>query len=537
VLRSAWSISLEAIPTVARRRRAVRGTVAGVALAGVVALAATQPWRGTATDDAGALGRSGWRDSVAVLPLRNRTGDAQFDHVATGLSSLVADNITRVPWVKVISGRTTEAWVDSTLPSRQLGDSLDARLLVFGSLTSLGDGRIRIDVEIADGPTNSRRGGIDTVVFGDSVAGAEPAVAHAVIRSLFRQVSAPEDMIPAVGLAKGPEHALYVDAQRALRRRTPEGIRESIRLYEEALRRNPRYAPALAGLSSAFALSLTYRYRLDVDPYTAAGRALSLAREAVEEDPELAAGYSARGYIAALVGGPEDLIVEDFQRARALQPSNADVPSWSARALAQRGEMREALRQARTAVALEPASASRRIALAGWALQEGSLDESIAAAERAIALEPSLALSRSVLGLALLLDGQAERCASTDLGPHVVIRAMCLAESGRADSAAAIVANVERMIGAAARPDAAYNESLWLEDLATYYAWRGDAAQAGVWSSHAFTVSPSGVQSWALGSELFRRARRDEGLRAILDGARADAWARVERISLREGTR
>ena len=527
-LRSAWSISLEAMPAIVRRRRVwQRAAVASaVMLAGAVAV--LRPWR-NAEDSFTALASSAWRDSAAVLPLRNRTGDPRFDHIATGLPSVIAENLARVPWVKVISGRTAELWVDSVLPSRELAARLDTRLLVLGTISPAGPSHVRIQVEIADGPTNTRQGGRDTMVHVDSIAGAEPVLADAVVRQLFRQVGAAEDMVPSVGLTGGPEHETYLAAKNALRRRTPAGIRESIRLFEQTLQQKPKHASALAGLSSAYALSLTYRYRLDVPPYVAAQRALRYADSAIVSDQDLAAGYAARGYITSLVGGPEARVVDDFERAKDLQPNNADVPSWTARALAQGGAIDQALREARRAVRLDATSSSRYTALAGWALQDGSYAEAIASADRAIALEPSLVLPRSVLGLALVLDGQSARCVAEDLGPHVVIRAICLAESGHADSAAAIVANIERMLGAAATPDPAFSESLWLEDLATYYAWRGDVERAALWTSRAFAVSPSGVQAWSINSRIFRRVRGREAFRSVLARARTEAWQTVER--------
>ena len=130
-------------------------------------------------------------------------------------------------------------------------------------------------------------------------------------------------------------------------------------------------AEAYAGLSSVYALSLAYRYQTGVDGYTAAGLALAAADRAIELEPTLASGYSARGYLASRSFAPVSRVASDCRKAIDLEPSAADVLSWCARVLSRSGAIETAFRVSEQAIALDPQNAGRRLALAYDALAKG----------------------------------------------------------------------------------------------------------------------------------------------------------------------
>ena len=167
----------------------------------------------------------------------------------------------------------------------------------------------------------------------------------------------------------GPGQKAYLRGKRWVGQRTPEGIRNSIEAFNEAIQLDPDYAPAYADLASAYALALSYRYEVGMEGYELAARSMALAENALSLDPDLAAGYAARGLLGALISSPADVVAADFDRAAALQPNAASIPSWRARSLAQLGEIGDALAEAGRAVDLDPLAPGRHIALAEVSLQ------------------------------------------------------------------------------------------------------------------------------------------------------------------------
>jgi hypothetical protein len=78
-----------------------------------------------------------------------------------------------------------------------------------------------------------------------------------------------------------------------------------------------------------------------------------------------------------------------------------------------------------------------------------------------------------------------------------------------------------------------YTEVPHLADLATYYAWIGDAQNMFLWLERAFDVSPMGVWARMLNTTLFRSIRYTPSSSRRLESLKATVWARVEAASRR----
>jgi tetratricopeptide (TPR) repeat protein len=104
-------------------------------------------------------------------------------------------------------------------------------------------------------------------------------------------------------------------------------------------------------------LILTYRYRSTDHRYRLAERAVALANRAIQLEPERAAGYSARAYMASRSHAPSEAVVGDCERASELEPGAADGLSWCARVLQQRGEREAAFEAPKQSIAIDPKNA------------------------------------------------------------------------------------------------------------------------------------------------------------------------------------
>jgi len=278
-------------------------------------------------------------------------------------------------------------------------------------------------------------------------------------------------------------------------------------------------------LASAYALAITYRYDIGMDGYAAAAQAVRLANRAIELDSLYADGYAARGYIGVLTFAPLDSVAADFDHAFALQPNAPNAPSWQARYMAKTGRIEEAFETVRRAVALDPIHAGRRIAVAYLALHLHEYDLAVEAALAALAIEPELMLPRSIAARAMLLSGRADECVDLDLGPHSVLRATCLEELGSTREANRLVDSTVAAI--ADGPPPGFTNVLTFEDLAAYYAWRGQRDSSLIWLRRAFQLSPTGVDNRVLWSGLFNDLRSDPVFNDQLVETRSGIWRRV----------
>jgi tetratricopeptide (TPR) repeat protein len=339
---------------------------------------------------------------------------------------------------------------------------------------------------------------------------------------------------PELAARAGPAQHEYVLGKYWLGRRTPAGIRLAVTHFGNAIRGDSASAEAYEGISTAYTLTLFYRYDLGLDGYEIAGRALWAANRAVELDPAFASGYAARGYVTSRAYGPWRQASRDFDRALDLEPNSAQAVAWSASALVEAGAADEGIDATRRAIDLDPLSPARQLSLAYAALPLGRYDLVVEAAHRASELEPELAISRALEGRALVLAGRAGECLGIAFGPHDGVRALCLEALGRHAEARAVADSVAATVGRPGSGDGVYTDVVRVEDLACYYARIGDTERALGWLREAFRLSPIGVERRVLQSALFDRLRADPAAARELDAIVAGIWPRVERSAARQ---
>jgi len=483
-------------------------------------------------DEIAAVAPNGFLDSVAILPVENLTGDTSLDLVADAVTYDVIHELSRIKALKVTSLQSVRALARADLRPPQLGDSLDVRLILTSSFRQ-ADNRVRIGAELTDAVSDNsvwtERWDLDA----SDTRGFEQAVVSRLVEGIVATANGLSASAVGPEMQHGPGYEAYLLGTEALGQRSPAGVSQAIARFREAVQLDPSFAPAYASLSTAYTLTLIYRYNIGIGGYETAGLALAAANRAIEIAPDLAAGYAARGLLASRALGPTELAASDFRRALDLQPNTPEQPSWYAATLVQEGRTVEAMASAERGVSLAPYSPARHLALATVALELNGYDVAVREAHRVTELEPEITVSRALEGEALLLAGRLEQCLNVDFGPHVVVRATCLYELGREAEATAIVDSVIREVDSGRVPDPRYTEVTRLADLACYYAWIGDSENMLRWLDRAFNLSPLGVWGRLLHTSLFSRMRNIPSTARELDVLEASVWPRVEAASRR----
>ena len=120
------------------------GRWAVLATVGVVVLAMLVAWLVGSTRPAAPS-----QNSLAVLPIRNLTGDPAKQHLADGLSEALMTHLSRVPGLDVASSSRVAVVRGSSEFEREIAEMLGVRLLLTGSIVQ-ADNRIRIHVMLND---------------------------------------------------------------------------------------------------------------------------------------------------------------------------------------------------------------------------------------------------------------------------------------------------------------------------------------------------------------------------------------------------
>jgi serine/threonine-protein kinase len=486
-----------------------------------------------------ALG-SGHTATVALLPPDYYQQDSTGNALLADLVDHVSNSLGQVPGLTVVSYMSAGAlFRRGAAPTlRQVGQQLGVEHLVVFQPRIVNRG-LRVSVQFIEASTMAQ---LWTAPYSPDSASFDHVVTDVVARvthSLLGTAALPSAPVSARARIEGA-YSAFLAGKQALRRRTPEGVSEAIRYFEQAVRIDSTDAEVLGRLATALGLQLAYGYQTVVPPYTTAARALSLAERAQKIEPERGEPAGFLAYIEYLTMAPIAQVRGDFERAIRLRAAEADVAGWHALMLLREGKVEESLAQAQRALDLDPMSSARHLNLALPALAVGRYPLALLEARRAIDLEPELRRPRQVEGLALLLMGKAGECASKDLYPYLGVKAACLHASGREREAKRLVDSLLYEMKSEAAPDAVYSEVIPAQELATWFAWRGDVPQAIEFVRRAFSVSPAGVDPRVLQSAVFERVRKDPGFRDELRRLEDGVWPRVQeqknRIESSEGT-
>jgi len=195
--------------------------------------------------------------------------------------------------------------------------------------------------------------------------------------------STPHAERPAEGRDAAREH--LVIGRHLAEQRSREGLEKAIASFQSAAAIDPTLPEAYSGLASSYTLLGIYDFWRPRDAFAPAE---TMAKRALELDPESAEAHLAMGLVAAIAHWDWEAAEREAERARSLAPESAEVWSWRGGLLSALGRHDEAIASGEEAVRLDPVSPVTNVALAWRFFQAGRVDEAIAQSHRAIELAP-----------------------------------------------------------------------------------------------------------------------------------------------------
>ena len=236
---------------------------------------------------------------------------------------------------------------------------------------------------------------------------------------------------------------------RTLLYRRGSATARAMECFERAVRLDPNYAQAWAGLADSYTV---LGYSGLVHPEASMPKAMEAARRAVALDPSLAEAHNALA-MACLMGTWDRVESErEFLRALELNPRYIQARGWYALFYLQlsEGRMADGVVQAKLALESDPLSSYAHGLYAFSCAVASRYAESLQACERAVQLDPESFFARWFYQVALYLGGRFEEA--------VVAGEVALAMSGRHPWAMVALALTFADLGKPADGEAIYAE-------------------------------------------------------------------------------
>jgi TolB-like protein/Tfp pilus assembly protein PilF len=401
------------------------------------------------------VGRSspGPIESLAVLPLKNLSGDPEQEFFADGMTDELIINLSKIGDLDVISRTSVMRYKGSDKPLPHIARELGVDAVVEGSVLR-SEGEVRITVQLI-------HGGTDRHLWAESyqrplrdVLKLQGEVARAVAHEIDVALTPQEERRLARALPVDPEvHEAYLKGIYHFMSFTGDGLMKSIEYLESSISRDPDYAPAYATLA---AVHLNSTYFMSLPPTETVPAAMDAMEKALELDPENEEALLSQAWIEMTYEWDWAGAERSHRRALGLSPGRAFAHHNYAYMLACLGRFDEAVSHGRRAEQLDPLSPNIGQTVGMVLYFARRYDEAIAQLERTIELEPTFWLTYQRLALVLLARGEYARGlevierAMSLAGPSTLrngrpLYAQLLAASGRREEAAAIRKELEEI--------------------------------------------------------------------------------------------
>ena len=292
-------------------------------------------------------------ESIAVLPLENLSHDPEQEYFADGMTEELITNLGKISALRVISRTSVMQYKGTKKPLPQIARELNVDAIVEGTVLHSAD-RVRITANLLHAPTDRHlwaesyeRDLRDVLSWQDEVARAITDEVKAKVRPDVRARLASARPV-------NPEaYEAYLKGSTILDDWTLESGRSAIKYFEQALERDPGFAPAFAGLADAYIFLGRFGYLPANEMFIEAKQAV---RKALALDTNSAEAYGSLCSVATFYDGDWRAAETACLRAIELNPSYGPSHYMYSHYLISTGRFPESLHESLRYLELDPLS-------------------------------------------------------------------------------------------------------------------------------------------------------------------------------------
>jgi adenylate cyclase len=441
---------------------------------------------------------------IAVLPFVNFSPDPDDEFFADGMTEEIISTVSGISDLSVISRTSVMGYKGTTKRVREIGRELEVGSVLEGSFRKAGN-RIRVTTQLID------------------VAGDKHLWAQSYDRELDDIFKVQDDIAGKIAgalrvrfaTAQGPvrkrtesieAYTLYLKGRSLWNKRDKEGVLESLKLFQEAVKIDPDYARAYSGLADAYYIAASNGFMERTDGLAKSKEAVT---KALELDDALAEAHASLG-----INLHGDLRYEEalreLRRAIELNPSYASAHHWYSLCLSAMGRIKEGDEEMEKARELDPLSQVITLNVGATNLVNGRLDEAFAIYDKLIENDPTYANAYWARALYFMYKGMKERAladveASNKLTPdeedvNKIGLAFLYAWFGEREKALPLIEELIPKVGKSSVPELG---------IASCYAVLGDTDEFFKWVDKAIAAKRIDLGSLRAPNPFYDKMRED----------------------------
>jgi TolB-like protein/DNA-binding SARP family transcriptional activator len=365
--------------------------------------------------------------SIAVLPLRNLTGDPAHNFVAEGLVEDLIEVLSRVPNFFVISRLSTLAFRNQDRHPQEIGNVLGVRYVLSGSMRVVED-RLRLTIELTDTHLGAALWFSKLDERFADLFEIQDRLSEMIVRKVAPYLHAAEmNRIRTKRPDSLEAYDLFLRAQENMHNSSRTIFEMSQALFDAVIAKDPHYAAALAWRAYWHVLRVGQGW--SPDPADDATQADHFARSAIECNSMEPMALAVHGHVASYLYKDFDLAFRRFDTALRINANAAPAWLWSAAAHAWMGDGAQAVEEINRAMALSPYD-PLMYAYSGNAaiayLANGQYERAIECALRSLRENRTYTSAYRLLVISLVLGGREDEARASarrllDLEPGLTV--------------------------------------------------------------------------------------------------------------------
>jgi len=346
--------------------------------------------------------------AIAVLPFTNMSGDPEQEYFSDGISEDIITDLSKIAGLTVIARNSSFIYKGRSVDIRDIGRELGVQSVLEGSIRRAGN-RVRITAQLIDAANGSHLWADRYDRDLTDIFEVQDDVTRRIVEALKVTLSPAENArLTDTGTSNMEAYDSALRGREILLGKTKnrETFEQAKALFLKAIKLDPDFAQAHAGLG--FAFMFDYQNRWSDDPDGSLKQAKHYAQLAIEKDPEQALPH----VVAAVAAGFD----RDLERAKAevdialaLNPNLAMANNVFGTMRIYSGQPLEAIPAIERAMRLDPAGSGQFLHFLGMAnLLAGKYETAAALLKQRVVLMPETDFSRAILASALGHLGEVE---------------------------------------------------------------------------------------------------------------------------------
>jgi len=290
--------------------------------------------------------------SIAVMPLKNDSGNAEVDYLSDGMTESLINSLSRLPGLSVKSRGVVFRYKNKDLEPRQLASQLSVQAILSGRFVQRGDD-VTLYVSLVDGKTGNQIWGEQYNRKLDQLASLERETSRDIAERLNSKLKPSDQKQLSHGSTENSEAYRTYLKGRYYWNNPRLGYSKSRDYFQQAIDLDPTYALGYAGLSHYYGFAAANGMSAPDENWQ---RAESAAKKSLELDDSLAETYNSLSGVQLYYHHDWIAAEASFRKGIELNQASAEVRHHYSRCLLLFGRNEEAQAQMQRVLELEPLS-------------------------------------------------------------------------------------------------------------------------------------------------------------------------------------